>query len=74
MNLAYYNSGWTAKLKPDNHPLSNYDFDFLVGAGGKQNKLIGFAKRPSNRTGKAIGITFNLVNENKKADRQVNIL
>ena len=69
--LCHYNSGWTAKLKPENHPLCNYEFDFLVGAGGKQSKLKGFMKKPSDRTGKAIAITFNLVNEEKEADRKV---
>ena len=49
----------------------NYEFDFLVGAGGKQSKLKGFMKKPSDRTGKATAITFNLVNEEKEADRKV---
>lgn len=34
--------GWRALLNPRDHPVSNYEFDVLVGADGKRNTLKGF--------------------------------
>ena len=68
--LVISNSGWTAILEPADHPVNNYEFDFIVGADGKRNSLKGF-KRKCFRAKQAIAITFNLVNNKTKVDSQV---
>ena len=68
--MSSYYSGWTAKLDPADHPVSNYEFDFIVGADGKRNALKGF-RRKCFRAKQAIALTFNLVNNKTKADSQV---
>ena len=34
-------TGWRVKVDPANHPLSEYEFDVLIGADGKRNTLQG---------------------------------
>ena len=34
-------TGWRIKVDPENHPLSEYEFDVLIGADGKRNTLEG---------------------------------
>ena len=74
LNLTIYvvilNTGWTAQLEPADHPMNDYEFDFVVGADGKRNSLKGF-RRKCFRAKQAIAITFNLVNNKTKADSQV---
>lgn len=33
--------GWHARVSPPDHPVSQYEFDVLVGADGKRNTLLG---------------------------------
>lgn len=33
--------GWKAKVSPPDHPVSQYEFDVLIGADGKRNTLDG---------------------------------
>lgn len=33
--------GWRALVNPANHPVSEYQFDVLIGADGKRNTLEG---------------------------------
>jgi len=34
-------TGWRVKVDQENHPLSEYEFDVLIGADGKRNTLQG---------------------------------
>lgn len=47
-------TGWRAEIKPENHPVSQYEFDVIIGADGKRNTLQGF-KRKEFRGKLAIG-------------------
>ena len=53
--------GWKAKVSPADHPVSQYEFDVLIGADGKRNTLRGF-KRKEFRGKLAIAITANFIN------------
>ena len=33
--------GWRAQLNPKDHPLSEFEFDVIIGADGKRNTLQG---------------------------------
>ena len=33
--------GWRAEIRPADHPVSNFDFDVVVGADGRRNTLDG---------------------------------
>lgn len=64
------NIGWSATFEPVVAPISQYEFDVVVGANGKQNILEGFHKRKIQ--GKlAIAITANFVNKQTKAEAEV---
>ncbi|KAL4232988.1 [F-actin]-monooxygenase mical3 [Mactra antiquata] len=63
-------SGWRVKINPENHPLSEYEFDVLIGADGKRNTLQGF-KRKEFRGKLAIAITANFINRNTQAEARV---
>lgn len=54
-------TGWKARVTPADHPLSQYEFDVLIGADGKRNTLHGF-KRKEFRGKLAIAITANFIN------------
>ncbi|XP_060606794.1 F-actin-monooxygenase MICAL3-like [Ruditapes philippinarum] len=62
--------GWRVKVDPENHPLSEYEFDVLIGADGKRNTLQGF-KRKEFRGKLAIAITANFINRNTQAEARV---
>lgn len=34
--------GWRSKVSPASHPVSEYEFDVLIGADGKKNVIPGF--------------------------------
>jgi hypothetical protein len=53
--------GWRARLLPENHQVSEYDFDVVVAADGRRNTLPGF-KRKEFRGKLAIAITANFIN------------
>ncbi|XP_052241674.1 protein-methionine sulfoxide oxidase mical3b-like isoform X3 [Dreissena polymorpha] len=63
-------TGWRVKVDPENHPLSEYEFDVLIGADGKRNTLKGF-KRKEFRGKLAIAITANFINRNTQAEARV---
>lgn len=63
-------TGWKADIKPDNHPVSQYEFDVIIGADGKRNTLEGF-KRKEFRGKLAIAITANFINKKTEAEARV---
>eukprot|EP00095_Tigriopus_kingsejongensis_P008831 maker-scaffold280_size224562-snap-gene-1.14 protein:Tk08831 transcript:maker-scaffold280_size224562-snap-gene-1.14-mRNA-1 annotation:"protein-methionine sulfoxide oxidase mical isoform x2" len=63
-------TGWKAQVTPADHPLSQYEFDLLIGADGKRNTLTGF-KRKEFRGKLAIAITVNFINKHTEAESQV---
>ncbi|XP_040292878.1 F-actin-monooxygenase MICAL3 isoform X12 [Bufo bufo] len=62
--------GWRAKVHPKGHPVSEYDFDVIVGADGRRNTLSGF-RRKEFRGKLAIAITANFINRNTTAEAKV---
>ncbi|XP_012938607.1 protein-methionine sulfoxide oxidase mical3b [Aplysia californica] len=62
--------GWRCKVTPEDHAVSEYVFDVLVGADGKRNTLPGF-KRKEFRGKLAIAITANFINRNTQAEARV---
>ncbi|VVC28632.1 Hypothetical protein CINCED_3A006155 [Cinara cedri] len=62
--------GWRANFSPENHPVSQYEFDVLIGADGKRNTLEGF-KRKEFRGRLAIAITANFINKHTEAEARV---
>lgn len=44
----FADTGWKAKMAPLDHPVSEYEFDVLIGADGKRNTLKG--KTTKNKT------------------------
>ncbi|XP_076297907.1 molecule interacting with CasL isoform X3 [Lasioglossum baleicum] len=62
--------GWRAKATPADHPVSQYEFDVLIGADGKRNTLEGF-KRKEFRGKLAIAITANFINKRTEAEARV---
>ncbi|XP_029677918.1 F-actin-monooxygenase Mical isoform X4 [Formica exsecta] len=62
--------GWRAKTLPVDHPVSQYEFDVLIGADGKRNTLEGF-KRKEFRGKLAIAITANFINKRTEAEARV---
>ncbi|KAK4877333.1 hypothetical protein RN001_009839 [Aquatica leii] len=62
--------GWRAEFKPAEHPVSQYEFDVIVGADGKRNTLQGF-KRKEFRGKLAIAITANFINKRTEAEARV---
>ncbi|XP_046997628.1 F-actin-monooxygenase Mical isoform X1 [Schistocerca americana] len=63
-------TGWRANVTPPDHPVSQYEFDVLIGADGKRNTLDGF-KRKEFRGKLAIAITANFINRHSEAEAQV---
>lgn len=68
--MNYLIEGWRARLLPENHVLSNVDFDVVIGADGRRNTLPGF-KRKEFRGKLAIGITANFVNHQTNEENEV---
>ncbi|XP_066256405.1 F-actin-monooxygenase MICAL3 [Euwallacea similis] len=62
--------GWRAEIKPENHPMGQYEFDAIIGADGKRNTLQGF-KRKEFRGKLAIAITANFINKKTEAEASV---
>ncbi|XP_022109073.1 F-actin-methionine sulfoxide oxidase MICAL3-like isoform X4 [Acanthaster planci] len=62
--------GWRAKLNPMDHPLSEFEFDVIIGADGKRNTLQGF-KRKEFRGKLAIAITANFINRHTTEEARV---
>ncbi|XP_060784294.1 F-actin-monooxygenase mical2b isoform X2 [Neoarius graeffei] len=62
--------GWRAELHPAGHPISDYEFNVLIGADGRRSTLNGF-KRKEFRGKLAIAITANFVNRNTTAEAKV---
>ncbi|KAM4618551.1 F-actin-monooxygenase mical2b [Polymixia lowei] len=62
--------GWRAEIRPANHPVSDFDFDVVIGADGRRNTLDGF-RRKEFRGKLAIAITANFVNRNTTAEASV---
>ncbi|GAB6029662.1 hypothetical protein CHUAL_014161 [Chamberlinius hualienensis] len=62
--------GWRALLVPRDHPVSQYEFDVIVGADGKRNTLKSF-KRKEFRGKLAIAITANFINRHTEAEARV---
>ena len=63
-------TGWRAKVSPPDHPVSQYEFDVMIGADGKRNTLTGF-KRKEFRGKLAIAITANFINKHSHAEESV---
>lgn len=59
--------GWRALLSPEDHAVSHYEFDVLIGADGKRNTLEGF-RRKEFRGKLAIAITANFINKRTEAE------
>lgn len=57
-------------MTPADHPVSQYEFDVLIGADGKRNTLEGF-KRKEFRGKLAIAITANFINRRTEAEARV---
>ncbi|KAM6114658.1 F-actin-monooxygenase MICAL1 [Phoenicopterus ruber ruber] len=62
--------GWRAALQPSSSPLSHYEFDVLISAGGGKFVPEGF-KRKETRGKLAIGITTNFINRHSRAEVEV---
>ncbi|KFP31141.1 Protein-methionine sulfoxide oxidase MICAL2, partial [Colius striatus] len=62
--------GWRAEFLPMDHPLSEYEFDVIIGADGRRNTLEGF-RRKEFRGKLAIAITANFINRNTAAEAKV---
>ncbi|XP_056367334.1 F-actin-monooxygenase MICAL1 isoform X2 [Oenanthe melanoleuca] len=62
--------GWQAVLQPSSSPLTHYEFDILISAGGGKFVPEGF-KRKETRGKLAIGITTNFINRHSRAEVEV---
>uniref|UniRef100_A0A8D0GBT2 Microtubule associated monooxygenase, calponin and LIM domain containing 2 n=1 Tax=Sphenodon punctatus TaxID=8508 RepID=A0A8D0GBT2_SPHPU len=62
--------GWRAEFLPVDHPLSEFEFDVVIGADGRRNTLEGF-RRKEFRGKLAIAITANFINRNTTAEAKV---
>ncbi|XP_029455700.1 F-actin-monooxygenase MICAL3 isoform X16 [Rhinatrema bivittatum] len=63
-------TGWKAQFHPTPHPVSEYEFDVVIGADGRRNTLEGF-RRKEFRGRLAIAITVNFINRNTAAEAKV---
>ncbi|XP_060931846.1 protein-methionine sulfoxide oxidase mical3a [Limanda limanda] len=62
--------GWRAEVHPKTHPVSELEFDVIIGADGRRNTLPGF-RRKEFRGKLAIAITANFINRNTTAEASV---
>lgn len=62
--------GWRAEIRPADNPVSDYEFDVIIGADGRRSTLDGF-RRKEFRGKLAIAITANFVNRNTTAEAKV---
>lgn len=69
-NYLFSETGWRAEIKPSDHPVSQYEFDVIIGADGKRNTLQGFTRKEF-RGKLAIAITANFINKKTEAEARV---
>ncbi|CAL8262446.1 unnamed protein product [Merluccius merluccius] len=62
--------GWRVAIRPSDHPVSEIDFDVVIGADGRKTTLDGFSRKEF-RGKLAIAITANFVNRNTTAEASV---
>ncbi|XP_035536387.1 protein-methionine sulfoxide oxidase mical3b [Morone saxatilis] len=62
--------GWRVAVKPKSHPVTQLEFDVIIGADGRRNTLPGF-RRKEFRGKLAIAITANFKNRNTTAEAKV---
>ncbi|XP_027396675.1 F-actin-monooxygenase MICAL3 isoform X11 [Bos indicus x Bos taurus] len=62
--------GWRALVHPKTHPVSEYEFEVIIGGDGRRNTLEGF-RRKEFRGKLAIAITANFINRNTTAEAKV---
>ncbi|KAM6216542.1 F-actin-monooxygenase MICAL3 isoform 5-T5 [Rhynchocyon petersi] len=62
--------GWRALVRPKTHPVSEYEFEVIIGGDGRRNTLEGF-RRKEFRGKLAIAITANFINRNTTAEAKV---
>ncbi|XP_066237217.1 F-actin-monooxygenase MICAL3 isoform X15 [Saccopteryx leptura] len=62
--------GWRALVHPRTHPVSEYEFEVIIGGDGRRNTLEGF-HRKEFRGKLAIAITANFINRNTTAEAKV---
>ncbi|XP_026065842.1 protein-methionine sulfoxide oxidase mical3b-like isoform X8 [Carassius auratus] len=62
--------GWRAEVHPSSHPVSQLEFDVVIGADGRRNTLPGF-RRKEFRGKLAIAVTANFINRNTTAEAKV---
>ncbi|CAL8374629.1 unnamed protein product [Arctogadus glacialis] len=62
--------GWRVAIRPSDHPVTEIDFDVVIGADGRKNTLDGFSRKEF-RGKLAIAITANFVNRNTTAEASV---
>uniref|UniRef100_A0AAQ5Z0P5 F-actin monooxygenase n=1 Tax=Amphiprion ocellaris TaxID=80972 RepID=A0AAQ5Z0P5_AMPOC len=62
--------GWRMEVSPKSHPVSQLEFDVIIGADGRRNTLPGF-RRKEFRGKLAIAITANFKNRNTTAEAKV---
>ncbi|XP_069759618.1 F-actin-monooxygenase mical2-like isoform X5 [Narcine bancroftii] len=65
-----HNTGWRAEVQPQGHPVSQFNFDVIIGADGRKSSLQGF-RRKEFRGKLAIAITANFINRNTTAEAKV---
>ncbi|XP_067902790.1 F-actin-monooxygenase mical2-like isoform X3 [Heterodontus francisci] len=63
-------TGWRAEVRPNDHPVSAFTFDVIIGADGRRSSLQGF-RRKEFRGKLAIAITANFINRNTTAEAKV---
>ncbi|XP_010162218.2 F-actin-monooxygenase MICAL3, partial [Antrostomus carolinensis] len=61
---------WRALVHPKTHPVSEYEFEVIIGGDGRRNTLEGF-RRKEFRGKLAIAITANFINRNTTAEAKV---
>ncbi|XP_071066194.1 F-actin-monooxygenase MICAL3 isoform X1 [Dasypus novemcinctus] len=62
--------GWRALVHPKTHPVSEYEFEVIIGGDGRRNTLEGF-RRKEFRGKLAIAITANFINRHTTAEAKV---
>lgn len=53
--------GWRAEVRPSSHPVSDFDFDVVIGADGRKNTLDGEKKGKLELTNQsdAVGVNYS---------------
>ncbi|KAG8005401.1 [F-actin]-methionine sulfoxide oxidase MICAL3 [Nibea albiflora] len=63
--------GWRMEVSPKSHPVSQLQFDVIIGADGRRNTLPAGFRRKEFRGKLAIAITANFKNRNSTAEAKV---